>query len=269
MANTWYTVTYDNTPYTRSRADNIDAETGAIEDAFDLMPTLTQMRSGNVTFVAAGGTADAITVAHPYSTWTTYTGKDGFVICIQITTENTGAVTLNVDSLGAKAVVTNDGSALAAGDLQATGFYFFFYDETAGNFKCPNAGLNSVLAQVTADAATVAADKATVADDKATVQSLTSTAITETVYNLTGTEIDPDNGTIQYKTLGSNTTFTETIADGEAITLMIDDGSGYTITWPTTTWVGGSAPTLETSGYNVIELWQVNSTLYGAFMGAA
>jgi len=94
-------------------------------------------------------------------------------------------------------------------------------------------------------------------------------AIEEQQYSLTGTAIDPANGTIQYKTLGANTTFTESLADGEYVTLMIDDGTGFTITWPTTTWVGGSAPTLETTGYNVIELWQVNGTLYGAFVGSA
>ena len=93
--------------------------------------------------------------------------------------------------------------------------------------------------------------------------------IEEAQYSLTGTAIDPANGTIQYKTLAANTTFTESLADGEFVTLMIDDGAGYTITWPTTTWVGGSAPTLETTGYNVIELWHVNGTLYGAFVGAA
>lgn len=93
--------------------------------------------------------------------------------------------------------------------------------------------------------------------------------IEEAQYSLTGTAIDPANGTIQYKTLGANTTFTESLADGEFVTLMIDDGAGYTITWPTTTWVGGSAPTLETTGYNVIELWHVNGVLYGAFVGAA
>ena len=50
---------------------------------------------------------------------------------------------------------------------------------------------------------------------------------------------------------------------------MIDDGSSYTITWPTITWVnnGGSAPTLATSGYTVIVVWKVSTTLYGALVG--
>jgi hypothetical protein len=59
------------------------------------------------------------------------------------------------------------------------------------------------------------------------------------------------------------------LSAGEAITLMVDDGTAYTITWPTITWVnnGGSAPTLATTGYTVIAIWKVSTTLYGALVG--
>ena len=49
--------------------------------------------------------------------------------------------------------------------------------------------------------------------------------------------------------------------------LMVADGSSYTLTFPTTTWVGGSAPSLATSGFTVIEFWKVSSTLYAAHVG--
>lgn len=96
-----------------------------------------------------------------------------------------------------------------------------------------------------------------------------SGAIDEAVYNLTGTALDPSNGTIQTKTLSANTTLTDSFSEGESMTLMIDDGSAYTITWPTMTWVngGGSAPTLATTGYTVIAIWKVSTTLYGALVG--
>lgn len=95
-------------------------------------------------------------------------------------------------------------------------------------------------------------------------------AIGEEVYVLAGTDIDPANGTIQTKTLAVNTTFTESLTAGEYVTVMIDNASGaYTATWPTTSWVGGSAPTLENTGYNIIEFWKVGSTLYGAYVGAS
>ena len=81
--------------------------------------------------------------------------------------------------------------------------------------------------------------------------------------------IDPENGTVQEWTLTGSSSPTDSLSDGEYITLMIDDGSSYTITWPTITWVnnGGTAPTLATTGYTVIAIWKVGTTLYGALVG--
>ena len=96
-------------------------------------------------------------------------------------------------------------------------------------------------------------------------------AIIETVYAVTGTTpaLEPANGSIQTWTLTANSTPTDSIAAGESITLMIDDGTAYTITWPTITWVNnaGAAPTLATTGYTVIALWKVSTTMYGALVG--
>ena len=95
--------------------------------------------------------------------------------------------------------------------------------------------------------------------------------ITEEVYAISGTSValEPDNGSVQTHTLTGNTTYTDGFSAGEAITVMIDDGTAYTVTWPTTTWVnnGGIAPTLATTGYTVVSLWKVGSTLYGALVG--
>jgi hypothetical protein len=91
-----------------------------------------------------------------------------------------------------------------------------------------------------------------------------------TITDAAGFAIDPDNGSIQLVTLGANRTPTvANFAAGEAVTLMIDDGTARTITWTTigVVWVGGTAPTLSTSGYTVIELWRVGSTYYGALVG--
>lgn len=100
---------------------------------------------------------------------------------------------------------------------------------------------------------------------------ISSGTLTEDVYALSGTSValEPDNGSVQTHTLTANTTYSDGFSAGQAITLMIDDGTDYTITWPTMTWVngGGSAPTLATSGYTVVALWKVGSTLYGALVG--
>ena len=100
---------------------------------------------------------------------------------------------------------------------------------------------------------------------------ISSGTITEDVYAISGTSValEPDNGSVQTHTLTGNTTYTDGFASGQAITLMIDDGTAYTVTWPTMTWVnnGGTAPTLATSGYTTVALWKVSTTLYGALVG--
>lgn len=93
--------------------------------------------------------------------------------------------------------------------------------------------------------------------------------VVETVYNLTGTAIDASNGNIQYKTIGANTTFTDSLNTGESVILRLASASSYTITWPTITWIkvgGTAAPTLTAS--DVVVLWKEGSTLYGAYVGS-
>lgn len=95
--------------------------------------------------------------------------------------------------------------------------------------------------------------------------------ITEDVYPITGTSValEPDNGSVQTHTLSGATAYTDGFSAGQAITLMVGDGTANTITWPTIFWVnnGGAAPTLATTGVTVIALWKVSTTLYGALVG--
>jgi hypothetical protein len=106
----------------------------------------------------------------------------------------------------------------------------------------------------------------------------TITGTKETVHTISdgeAFEIDPRNGGVQIIVLGANRTPKATdFAAGESVTLMVDDGTAYTLTWTDTTfgsggvvWVGGSAPTLATSGYTVLEFWKVGSQVYGAHVG--
>lgn len=115
-------------------------------------------------------------------------------------------------------------------------------------------------------------DQGVATTDSVTFAGLTVTgAIDEAVHALSGTSValDPGNGTIQTHTLTGATTYTDSFAEGESMTLMIDDGTAYAVTWPTMTWVNnaGAAPTLATTGYTVIALWKVSTTLYGALVG--
>ncbi len=97
--------------------------------------------------------------------------------------------------------------------------------------------------------------------------------INEDIFTITDAaafQIDPGNGSIQLITLtASRTPLATNFLAGDSVTLMIADGTAYTITWSGVgvTWVGGTAPTLATSGYTVVELWKVGSTIYGARVG--
>ena len=102
--------------------------------------------------------------------------------------------------------------------------------------------------------------------------------ILEDIFTITdgaAFEVDPGNGSIQLITLGASRTpkCTNFVA-GESITLLVNDGTAYTITWTDATWgtggviwKGGSAPTLATTGYSVIQFWKVSTQVYGASVG--
>ena len=106
-----------------------------------------------------------------------------------------------------------------------------------------------------------------------TLTNKTFTGYTETVYTL-GTSgslaLDPANGTVQSCTLAGNPTFTDSISNGQSIVLYLVNGSSYTVTWPTMTWVssfGNFAPLLTAN--DTVVLWKIGSTLYGVWVGSS
>ena len=112
------------------------------------------------------------------------------------------------------------------------------------------------------------ASKAVTADANGDVKF--SNAIVETVYDLTGTALDPNNGTVQTKTISANTTFTDSLSAGESMSLHLTSASSYTITWPTITWItrtGNNAPTLTAA--DTVVLFKISTTLYGVWIGSS
>lgn len=86
------------------------------------------------------------------------------------------------------------------------------------------------------------------------------------IVDAAGVEIDPANGSIQTWTLGaSRTPLATNFQNGQAVVLMILDGTTYAITWTSVgvTWEGASAPTLDSALQTVIVLWKVGGVIYG------
>lgn len=97
---------------------------------------------------------------------------------------------------------------------------------------------------------------------------------TEQVFAVTGTmpALSPANGSIQTWALTGNSAPTVgSWANGQSMTLMIDDGTAMTINWGVlgVNWIGGSAPTLDPLYYTIIELWKVGGIIYGALVGVS
>jgi hypothetical protein len=120
-----------------SSANSRDAFENAIDSLISNVDDI-QMQttaSGTDTYVASGGIASYVT---------------GFTIFVKFTNANTGAATLNVNGLGAKAIKKSGTTALASGDISAGQILALQYDGT--NFQVVGGGGGSVDLTSKADA---------------------------------------------------------------------------------------------------------------------
>lgn len=100
-------------------------------------------------YCTVGGTANVITLTTGFSTSAYAAGQ---TFSFKVGTTNTGSVTVNVDSLGAKSLVRADGSntSLEPGDLVANALVEIQYDGTRFQLRSPSTTATSadVLARV-------------------------------------------------------------------------------------------------------------------------
>jgi hypothetical protein len=215
--------------------------------------------AGNVTgtvAIANGGTG-ATSAATALSNLGAYpaTNPNGY-------TSNTGTVT-SVSGTGTASGLTLSGTVTTSGSLTLSG--------TVNSLAAGTYGIS-----ISGNAATVTNGVYLTSTQTLSNKTITNVVFdgnyTEDVFAITDGTVDlnPANGTIQTWTLGANRSPTaNNFGAGQSMTLMVDDGAGFTITWPSVTWRnnGGNAPTLATSGYTVVVLWKVGSTLYGLLAG--
>jgi len=103
------------TPGSRARSSSVNDLNSNAAAAFALLPNETKLSLGTATAAIDTGTANTYLVSMP----TTPVGyADNMAVVMIPKTSNTGASTINVDSLGVVAIKLQDGSsALGAGDI--------------------------------------------------------------------------------------------------------------------------------------------------------
>ena len=217
-----------------------------------------------------GGSANAITVT---SLSTYQVLEAGIQIKFKASAANTGATTLNLDSLGAKAVRLKGDTALSAGHIAANGLYDLVYDETynsaAGAWVLLNPEIPAgTYVQLDGSGNLAMADKE--------VQRPVLVDYGEKLNPIGsiggGTQdIDLTLGNVVTGTVDTSTTtftFSNPSASGTAcsFTLILTNGGSQTVNWPASVdWPDATAPTLTTSGVDVLGFLTTNggTTWYG------
>ena len=125
-----------------------------------------QIQDNSLKYAVGAGTANAQTVTLAPAI-TAYT--DGMVIFFEAGATNTGATTLNVNSVGAQSVVMPNGDALPAGALTSGKQYAVINDATNTRFvlvagRAIETGINIITVATTTDPVSITADTVTTGD---------------------------------------------------------------------------------------------------------
>lgn len=188
---------------------------------------------------ADGGASDAyeISMDSPPSAYVA-----GMFVLFKANTANTGAATLNVNALGAKAIKKNYNSDLTDGDIIAGQVVGVVYDGT--NFQLINVNTTDIVYTNTAQ---------TITGQKTITKPILNGSVQAVTADSDGATVTFDlaASNVHTVTLGGNRTLA--ISNGSvgqyfAIELIQGTGGSKTVTWfSTIKWVGNTAPTLTTT----------------------
>ena len=164
MSNDFYNRSAAFAPRTKARSENVRDELDSVSAGFDKLPAPEAIQTGSVTYAADTGAADAYAIDLAKAP-TAYT--EGMTVLFKAANANTGASMLNVNGLGVKPLVRQDGTALRAGDISAT-------EVVQASYSGAHFRLVSSTSRMVSDAETAAATATTQAGI-ATTQAGTAT----------------------------------------------------------------------------------------------
>tara|TARA_Y100000310_G_scaffold136383_1_gene135240 strand:- start:3137 stop:5272 length:2136 start_codon:yes stop_codon:yes gene_type:complete len=133
-----FTSPADATAGSLARAAQLNVLDANVATAFGLLPTNAQIDTGTIQYAVDSGAADAYVVT-TNQTETAYT--DGMLVAMKPANTNTGASTIDVDSIGTRDIKTATGAALAAGDVRVGIPLEMRYSSTTGDFHITSSAI--------------------------------------------------------------------------------------------------------------------------------
>ena len=180
MSNSYYVFSPRFIPGTKVRAQAVNNQFDLLEDAFDLLPTTpASIPLGKSTLGVESGSGNAYVVTMPN---TRLANANGDEVVFKATHQNSGASTLQVDSIAAVSLVRWDGTALSSGDILVDSYYVARYDSTNTRFMIVAPAQSTVVGAITYAAPTGKAKLAASAGTLATlIRSDADIAIDQTI----------------------------------------------------------------------------------------
>lgn len=175
MPNEYFELDAPLTRHTLGRAEQVNGIFQSVEAGFDKLADPEVINQGRITYVADTGAADAYVVALPTAP-SSYTA--GLSLTMKAANSNTGASTVNVNSLGVKSIKRFDGNNLLANDIVAGMLVHIAYDGT--NFRIVGVHGSS---QTSADASAAAAAASAAAASTSASTASTAATNAQTHYN--------------------------------------------------------------------------------------
>lgn len=174
MSNGYYTSPTDIEPLTKALSADINDIDAAIDNAFDKLPSESELKRGTVTYAVDSGATNAYVIALPY----TPSGYvDGLNINFRPTNTNTGASTVNVNGLGVKSIKRLDGSTLSPGDITVGCPIAARYSTATGYFHIAgNSAVDASAAAASAAAALVSQNAASTSASNANSSAIAAAA---------------------------------------------------------------------------------------------
>lgn len=182
-----------------------------------------QVQSGAGVYVTASGT-DTYT-ATPSPAITAYAAGQAFRVIF--TNANTGAATINLNSLGAKSIVKNGSSAIGLGDIAAGMASWIFYDGTNFQLIAPSSSTLTNGGEVSGSFTPTANGRLRI--------NCTSAVATMQLNSMSPSPSDGD--VIEFAKFGTNALTLSGTVNGDAAGLVIVDEQTLKITRTSRGWV--------------------------------